>query len=135
MLIIIFLYDENYQINLILLLNCFSIMFIAHKRPFGGRYKNNLERANEFLVHIISFHMLYFNGLEPDYSIQEALGYSMIGFVILFLLANFSDFSIRFIFRPAKLYFIKYRLILKQKMSPSKVAPNVLNAAIEPPAQ
>jgi hypothetical protein len=67
-LVIIFLNNENYQIYLVLLLNCFYMMYLGHKKPFKGRHQNRLEMMNEFLVHLICFHMLYFAGLEPDES-------------------------------------------------------------------
>ena len=36
-MLIIFIYNENYQVNLLLLLNCFSFIYLGYKKPFKGR--------------------------------------------------------------------------------------------------
>lgn len=36
-MLIIFIYNENYQLNLLLLLNCFSFIYLGYKKPFKSR--------------------------------------------------------------------------------------------------
>ena len=64
-MLIIFKYDENLQMTLLLLLNCFSFMYLGYRKPFH-RSLYRLEVFNDFMVHIVSFHMIFFAGLELD---------------------------------------------------------------------
>ena len=43
---------------------------------------------NDFMFHIISFHMIFFAGMAPEAIMQDMLGFSMIGFVILLAIVN-----------------------------------------------
>ena len=62
-MVIIFMYNENLQLHFLLLLNCFSFIYLGHRKPFESRRQNRLEIFNDFMVHLISFHMIFFTGL------------------------------------------------------------------------
>jgi len=64
-LLIIFMYNQNLQMTFLLILNCFSFMYIGYRKPFS-RGRNRMELFNEFMVHIITFHMIFFAGLVHD---------------------------------------------------------------------
>jgi len=67
------------------------------------------------MVNIISFHMIFFQGLIVDMKLQEKLGLSMIACVLILMSGSMLDVAYS-IARTAYLYSYKYYLIIKDKI-------------------
>jgi hypothetical protein len=90
-----------------LYLNMFSFMYIGYRGSPFSRSESRLLLFNEFMLHIISFHMIFFAGLAPDAKTQEQLGYSMIFSILFMTLVSFFEIF-AMIAHSLKLLFLKY---------------------------
>ena len=66
----------------------FSFIYLGHRGTPYGRSETRMLLFNDFMFHIISFHMHFFAGLAPEAIMQDMLGFSMIGFVIVLAVGN-----------------------------------------------
>ena len=67
------------------------------------------------MVNIISFHMIFFQGLIVDLNLQEKLGLSMIACILILMSGSMLDVTYS-IAKTAYLYSYKYYLIIKDKI-------------------
>ena len=75
-LLLIIWYNENLQLPLLILLNCLSFIYIGHQKPYASRADNRREIFYDWMVHFVSFHMIFFTAMI-DYNMQEKIGLSM----------------------------------------------------------
>ena len=90
-LLTIFLYNENVQMSLVIMINCLSLIYLGNQKAINGVIQKRIEIFNEFMVHLISFHMYLFAGLVSDDSMKEKIGYSMVFCILLMMAFNTSE--------------------------------------------
>ena len=74
--------------------NCLSLMYLGNQKGINGRNQKRIEIFNDFMVHLISFHMYLFAGLVSDDLLKEKLGYSMVFCILLMMAFNTSELLI-----------------------------------------
>ena len=77
----------TFQLQGVIFLNVFMVMYQAGVKPLEGRFNNRMETYNECLVYLITLHMMLYTKFV-DRSLHETIGYSMIGLVLLYLVSN-----------------------------------------------
>ena len=101
------MYNQNLQMILMNLLNIASFMYLGSRGSPFSKPETKMLIFNEFVFHIISFHMHLFAGLAPEAKSQEIIGYSMIAFIILVFFVNFKGIFVA-AFNVIRLTSIKY---------------------------
>ena len=103
-----------------LILNMFSFIYLGQRGSPFGRSETRMLLFNEFMLHIVSFHMIFFAGLTPDAEMQELLGLSMIGFILFIALVSFLDLFIS-IANSVKLLALKFYKRCRSKKKDNQI--------------
>jgi hypothetical protein len=86
-------------------------MYIGYRTP-GSRSEGRMELFYDFMVHFVSFHMIFFAGLAEGGELQEYIGYSMIACILLMMAVSFIDIGrglARTFYLIGKKYSIRYK--------------------------
>ena len=106
------------QIQVLICLNCSTLMYLINFKPFLGRTTNRLEFINEVSVLIATESLLFYTPIIIPTG-QTIVGWLIIGSMFLSLLINMSIFFIES-FRLVKLKIIKtYKILMFKRTSNS----------------
>ena len=72
-----------------MILNLSYLVFYTHMRPeLGSRRKQMMEKFNEFMLIICSYHLMFFTYFIQSLELQYILGYSFVVTVVAILLVS-----------------------------------------------
>lgn len=78
----------SFQIQTLMVLNSLYIMFYAGQLPHWEKKRGKLECFNEFMIIVMSYHMICFSEFNLEVDSRFVMGYSFIAFVLLIILVN-----------------------------------------------
>ena len=78
----------TFQIQSIILINLFSLIYKGNNNPQISRFSNRIELFNEAFVCIVTLHLMFYTDWVPDSQTQFEMGFSMIGFMIINFAVN-----------------------------------------------
>ena len=76
------------QMILVNLSNLFCGFYYGYFRPCETRFHNRVLYFNEFLITVVTWHMMLFTDYVPDQDMQYLIGWSMIISIMLNALIN-----------------------------------------------
>lgn len=77
-----------FQAQSLIACNAIALIYAGQFQPRISRFANRIELFNEFIVGMVTIHMLYFTNYTPKPEFQYTAGYSMIFFISLIILVN-----------------------------------------------
>ena len=76
-------------VNCFMLLNNFNTIYIGWVKPFDSKSQNNLELANCWMLHLISYALILLVNLVPGPEMEFNIGWVFIGLIGLIFAVNF----------------------------------------------
>jgi len=76
-------------VNCYMLLNNFNIVYLGWFRPYDSHAQNNIELANTWMLHMVSYCLLLLVNLMPNPESEIHIGWMIIGMVGLIFAVNF----------------------------------------------
>ena len=90
------------------------LIYLGHVKPLQTKLSNTIEIMNEFLIDIITFHLLLYTDFVPETTIKFNIGWSNVALISISMFINLNIvcyFSAKYI----KLLVIKYFRIARIK--------------------
>lgn len=76
-------------VNCFMLVNNFNIIYVGWVKPFDSKSQNNLELANCWMLHLISYSLILLVNLLPGPEMEFNIGWVFIGLIGLIFAVNF----------------------------------------------
>lgn len=96
----------------LLFLNICMTIHLGYLKPFKSRYLNRIYLFNEYMIGVVSVHMLLFSDYIPDHETRNGAGWSMAGWIIFTIIVNMI-FALYWAIRSLWLTLVKYYRIIK----------------------
>ena len=93
-------------------LNIVMTLHLGHIRPFNTVYLNRIYLFNEYMIGVVSAHMLFFSDWLPEQHTQHQAGWSMCYWIIFTIIVNML-FVLYWFARSIWLLLVKYYRLYK----------------------